>query len=365
MEIKIMSTQVTQNSPAIPPYAAAAQHTAPTPNPAEIAFQAGLGYIVSACLNVALKLRIPDLIGDGIADVKTLAHKAGAHEDYLYRVLRVLESSQIVSRAHGRGYELTPAGQLLRRNVPGSLAPALEWIADPLHLSLYSNLQQSIVTGATTFDAVYGEPFFQWSTRKENAEEAAVFNNAMTSISEMCIPAFLEAYPFGAFAKIVDVGGGHGAVLRAILKQHPEVKGTLAEMPSLLPDARVAIANDGLAGRCEAAGCNFFEAVPSGGDLYFMKHIIHDWADEPAIRLLKNIRAVIPANGTLLLAEAVLEDSAAPHLGKLIDIEMIAFVGGKERTAEEFRQLLAAAGFALRRIVQTKAPLSLVEAVPF
>ena len=357
-----MSTLMTQASP--PPYVAAPKQTQPAVDPAQIAFQAGLGYIVSACLNVVLKLRIPDLIGDGVVDVQTLARQAGANEDYLYRVLRVLEANQLVIRTKARAFELTAAGQLLRRNVPNSLAPALEWIADPLHLTLYSELQHSVQTGETTFDALYGKPFFDWSSQPENADEAAVFNNAMTSISQMCIPAFLDAYDFGSFRSIVDVGGGHGAVLRAILKEHPGVHGTLAEMPSLLTAANGAIAQDGLADRCQAVSCNFFESVPAGGDLYFMKHIIHDWADEQALRLLKNIREVIPAGGTLLLAEAVLDDSPAPHFGKLIDIEMIAFVGGKERTAAEFQELLATAGFTLRRIVPTKSPLSLVEAVP-
>jgi len=359
-----MSSLLTQSAPAPLPYVPAPEPTGTTPDPAQIAFQAGLGYIVSACLNVAIKLQIPDLIGDGAADVQTLALQAGANEDYLYRVLRVLETSQLVIRTDPRTFQLTAAGQLLRRNVPGSLAPALEWISDPLHLTLYSELGHSVKTGETTFDAVYGKPFFDWSSQPENAEEAGVFNNAMTSISQMCIPAFLEAYEFGSFRKIVDVGGGHGAILRAILKEHPDVRGTLAEMPSLLTSANSAIAQDGLADRCQAVACNFFESVPAGADLYFMKHIVHDWADEKALRLLKNIREVIPANGKLLLAEAVLDESPAPHLGKLIDIEMIAFVGGKERTASEFRELLAAAGFTLRRVIHTKSPLSLVEAVP-
>src|SRR3954447_14407367 len=190
-----MSTLMTQDSPSPLPYVAAPEQTATAADPAQIAFQAALGYIVSACLNVALKLRIPDLIGDGVVDVETLARQAGANEDYLFRVLRVLETQQIVTRPIPRGFQLSAAGQLLRHDVAGSLAPALEWIADPLHLTLYSHLRESVETGETTFDAVYGEQFFAWSTRPENAEEAAVFNNAMTSVSEMCIPAFLEAYP--------------------------------------------------------------------------------------------------------------------------------------------------------------------------
>jgi len=358
-----MSTVIAETSPAALPYDVLEQQT-PSPNPAEIVFQAGLGYIVSACVNVAIKLNIPDLIGDGVVDIKKLARMAGSNEDYLFRVLRVLESHQIVSRPMRRAFQLTAAGQLLRRGVSGSLASAVEWIADPLHLTLYSNLRHSIETGETTFDAVYKQPFFEWASHPENAAEAAVFNNAMTGISEMCIPAFLDAYPFGSFGKIVDVGGGHGALLRAILKEHANVRGTLAEMAALLDAANAAIVKDGLADRCEATACNFFDSVPVDGDLYFMKHIIHDWADEPALQVLRNIRAVIPADGKLVLAEAVLDDSSAPHFGKFIDIEMIAFVGGKERTSEEFRELLSAAGFALQRIVSTKSPLSLVEAVP-
>lgn len=344
--------------------AAVARPEATTVNPAEVVFGAALGYITSACLNVAVKLRIPDLISEGFTDLGSLALKAGVQEEPLFRVLRVLEMNGIVSRNQRCSYELTPAGLSLCRDSAGSLAAAIEWISDPLHLTLYSDLRTSVETGDTTFDAIYGMPFFDWTSRPENAEEAAVFNDAMTSISEMCIPAFLEEYPFGLFERIVDVGGGHGAVLRSILKQHPSSRGTLVEMPALIPAANAALEQDGLANRCHAVACNFFESVPGGGDLYFMKHIIHDWADDRALQLLRNIRAAIPENGTLVLAEAVLDDTAAPHLGKLLDIEMIAFVGGKERTAEEFRELLASAGFALQRVVPTRSPLSLLEAVP-
>ncbi len=350
---------------AVTPLAAAAgQALEPALNPAQVVLRAAQGYVVSACLNVALKLRIPDLIGDGIQEIGNLAQQSGVNKDYLFRVLRVLEAEQIVVRAGAHSVRLGAAGQVLRRDVPGSMAEAVEWISDPLHLTLYSELGRSVKTGEITFDAVYGKPFFNWSTEPQNAEEAAVFNNAMTSISQMCVPAFLEAYPFGSYSRIVDVGGGLGAVLRAILTQHPHVRGTLAEMPSLLPGAEAAIRRDGLSGRCQTVPCNFFESVPDGGDLYFMKNIIHDWADEPALRILRNIRAVIPPSGTLVLAEAVLDDSPASEFAKLLDIEMIAFVGGRERSAEEFRQLLAQAGFALDKIVPTKSPLSLLEAVP-
>ena len=333
-------------------------------NPQEILLQTGLAYIASACLNTAVKLRIPDLIGNGSRDVDVLALESGTDPDYLLRILRVLEVSQIVVRAAARSYKLTDAGQLLRRGVANSMADCIEWIADPLHLKLYSELKGSVEEGTTTFDRVYGEPFFNWLSKAQNSHEAAVFNNAMTSISEMCIPAFLEAYDFSAFRKIVDIGGGHGALLRAILHANAALQGVVAEMTAVVPATRRAIAEDRLADRCEASECNFFESVPAGGDCYLMKHIVHDWADGAALQLLRNIRNVIPAHGKLILAEAVIDDSADSHPAKLLDIEMMAFVGGKERTRREFQHLLHSAGFALERIIPTRSPLCLLEAKP-
>src|SRR3569833_1436098 len=149
-------------------------------------------------------------------------------------------------------------------------------------------------------------------------------------------------------------------MLRSILHANPAAEGVVAEMAAVVPATKRAIAQDRLASRCEAVECNFFEGVPAGGDCYVMKHIVHDWADGPALQLLRNIRNVIALNGKLVLAEAVLDDSADPHPGKLLDIEMMAFVGGKERTRNEFEQQLQSAGFALERIIPTKSPLCLL-----
>jgi len=359
-----MATIVAQQTFDSVPAPAMTAGAAPAISPQELLLQTGLAYIASACLNTAVRLGIPDLIGDEAKDVVALALDSKTDPDYLYRILRVLEVSQIVTRTAARSYKLTDAGQLLRKGIPGSMADCIEWIADPLHLTLYSELKGSVEEGKTTFDQVYGEPFFNWLSKTENKSEAAVFNNAMTSISEMCIPAFLEAYDFSGFKKIIDVGGGHGALLRSILHANPAAQGVVAEMAAVLPATKRAIAEDRLASRCEAKECNFFEAVPAGGDCYVMKHIVHDWADGAALQLLRNIRNVITANGKLVLAEAVLDDSANPHPGKLLDIEMMAFVGGKERTRDEFQRLLHSAGFALERIIPTKSPLCLLEARP-
>lgn len=334
------------------------------PAPMDLIFGACFGYVISACLNVVAKLGIADLIGAGAKDVDALAQQSGAHAGHLARVLRTLESAGIFRRTENGEYALTPAGQLLRSDVEGSAAETVEWTTDPLHFQVYGELLDTVKSGAITFDRVYQRPFFQWISQPENGEEFAVFNNAMTSISQMCLPAFLEAYDFSQFKKIVDVGGGHGASLRAILKQNPQASGIVADMPSVVSETRVAIAADGLDDRCEAVECDFFASVPAGGDCYFMKHIVHDWSDAQALQLLRNVRAAVPADGRLVLAEAVLDDGAAPHPGKVLDIEMMSFVGGKERSEAEFRELLLQAGFRLVRVVPTKSILSLLEAVP-
>ena len=275
-----------------------------------------------------------------------------------------MEMNGIVQKTAPRVFSLTAAGQLLRSDAEGSLADPMEWLTSPLHFEAYSELTGSVISGTTTFDHIHGEPFFQWLSRSENSEIAILFNDAMTGFSDMCLPAFLEAYDFGCFTRLVDVGGGHGAILRSILKAYPTLHGVVAEMPSVVPETRVAIASDGLSARCDAVECDFFASIPKGGDGYFMKHIIHDWEDSAAIRLLQNIRQVIPSHGRLILAEAVLDEGPAPHPGKLLDIEMMVFVGGKERTEQEFRDLLAAGGFRLERVIPTASPLALLEAFP-
>jgi len=160
------------------------------------------------------------------------------------------------------------------------------------------------------------------------------------------------------------VGGGLGGIVRAILKACPKLRGMITELPEVVEPAKQAIAEDGLTNRCTAVPSDFFKSIPAGADAYFMKHILHDWNDEDATCILKNTRTVIPSNGKLILAETVVPNGPASHPGKLIDIEMLVFLKGKERTEPEWRKLLEGAGFRLNRIVETKSPLNLIEAVP-
>ena len=334
------------------------------PAPGQVVIGATLGFIVSSCMQTATKLEIPDLIAAGTKKVSELAAKTNVPEDALYRILRVLEMAGMVAEKPGRSFELTAAGALLCTEGSGSLRNMVQFMTDPLHYQVYGVLTQSLQARKTPFEDVFGEPIFQWFSRPENREEAEIFHKAMVSFSGVCIPAFLESYDFTQFHTIVDVGGGLGGIVRAILKSCPKLKGMIADLPEVVEAAAQAIAADGLSARCTAVANDFFQSVPAGADAYFMKHILHDWNDQDSTRILKNIRAVIPATGKLVIGEAVVPSDGAPHPSKLIDIEMLVFLQGKERTEPEWRALLSGAGFRLNRIIETKSPLNLIEALP-
>jgi hypothetical protein len=186
----------------------------------------------------------------------------------------------------------------------------------------------------------------------------------MTGFSSTVAPAVAEAYDFSKFGTVVDVGGGHGALLLAILKANPKAKGIVFDAPQVVAGATEPIRAAGMAERCRAEGGDFFKAVPKGGDLYILKHIIHDWNDAKATQILKTVRAAIPATGKLVLVELVIPPGFAPNFGHILDLEMMVICDGKERTEGEYRDLLAGAGFRLTRVIPTEGPHGLVEAVP-
>jgi hypothetical protein len=341
-----------------------AQHKPVEAAPGQVVIGAALGFIVSSCMQTATRLDIPDLIAQGTKKISDLSSKTKLPEDALYRILRVLEMAGFVVEKAGRSFDLTDAGTLLRSEVPGSMRHIVQYMTDPLHYKVYGSLTPSLQAGKTPFEYVFGEPVFQWFAHPENRDEAEIFHKGMVSFSGACIPAFLESYDFAQFHTIVDVGGGLGGIVRAILKSCPKLKGMIADLPEVVEAASQAIAADGLTSRCTAVANDFFQSVPAGADGYFMKHILHDWNDQDSTRILKNIRAVIPATGKLIIGEAVVPSDGTPHPSKLIDIEMLVFLQGKERTEPEWRTLLSGAGFRLSRIIETKSPLNLIEALP-
>jgi hypothetical protein len=236
------------------------------------------------------------------------------------------------------------------------------FLPDPFHFRVYADLMHSVMTGQPAGDKALGMPVFEYLAK--NPEYSEVFNDAMTALSAPVVGAAIDAYDFSTIGTLVDVAGGHGEVLMSILKACPNVRGILADVGHVIEGAKPRIAAAGLSSRCEAVAIDFFKAVPAGGDAYIMKHIIHDWDDARATTILKNIAKAMGAKrGKVILLESVIAAGAAPDLGKFIDIEMLAWPGGKERSADEFRALFAGAGFELTKIVPTNSPLSVVEAV--
>jgi predicted transcriptional regulator len=344
------------------PSATGNEQSKPAPQP--IVLRAALGHIVSSCVQAAIRLDVFEQIAKGTQQTSQLAQKAGVNEASLFRILRVLEMAGLVAERSSRSFQLTEAGSLLCADTPGSMRDIMEFMTDALHYRVYGQFTDAIKAGQVPFERVFGEEYFKWINRPENQDEATLFHKGMVSFSGSCIGAFLEAYDFTQFHTIADVGGGFGAIVRAILKACPKLKGMITELPEVVEPAKQAIAEDGLSGRCTAVSSDFFVSIPAGADAYFMKHILHDWNDEDATCILKNIRAVIPSSGKLVLAETVVPNDANFHPGKLIDIEMLVFLEGKERTEPEWRKLLEGGGFHVTRIVETKSPLNLIEAVP-
>jgi hypothetical protein len=222
-------------------------------------------------------------------------------------------------------------------------------------------MMHSIKTGETAFEKVHGlEP---WAFFQQKPDVAKIFDNAMTSFTSGIAPAVITSYDFSNAGTIADIAGGHGILLAQILKANLNTKGILFDQEYVAEGARSTFEKEGVADRCEIVGGNFFESVPSGADVYMMKHIIHDWDDERAITILKNCHKAMNDDSKLLLVEIVLSEKDEPGLGPILDLEMQMIPGGRERTANEYAELFDKAGFKLTRVIPTPSQMFLIEGV--
>lgn len=331
-------------------------------NPADVIFQAAFGYMNAVCLNAAVELGIPDLLAGGPRPVKELAHDTNTNEDALYRILRLLVSVGIFAEVAPRTFAHTPASGTLRSDAPNSTRALARFVANPFHFRTYAEFLYSVRTGRPCVDVVVGMPLFDYFAKDQH--ESEIFNAAMVSISAQVVPAALEAYDFAGIPLLVDVAGGHGSVICPILRKHPQMRGILTDLPRVLETATQCICEHGVQDRLERMPCDIFKSVPAGGDAYLMKNIIHDWDDEKCLTILGNIATAMGAKkGKIILLETVLTASSEPHFSKYLDIEMLAFPGGRERTEAEYASLFERAGFRLTKVVPTKSPMSVIEAV--
>jgi hypothetical protein len=318
------------------------------------------GLMVQA-LSVAARLGIADLVRDRSKDADELASATGANAPTLYRLLRALSGLGVFAQDEQARFGLTPLGRTLCSG-PGTARERAAFVGEPWVWSAWGNLCHSVLTGESAFRHAHGTSLFEYLER--NPEARSSFHHNLSRQSELQIPTILEAYDFSRFERLVDVGGGHGALLSAILAANPSLTGVLYELPEVVAEAADLASELGVRERLEIVGGNFFDSVPPEGDCYLLKLVIHDWDDERAVRILRNLRAAIADGGRLLLIEFVMPPGDAFHHAKFMDLSILVLTeSGRERTEAEYRDLLAAGGFTLAETIQTASSLSIIESV--
>jgi hypothetical protein len=319
------------------------------------------GYRATQMVYVAAKLGIADLLVAGPRSAQELALATGAHAPSLYRLLRTLSSLGVFAEDESERFALTPLAQLIRSDTRDSLRPFVLSYGEPWWWESWGNLLHSVQTGETAFDHLHGMGFFDYL--EQDPEAAEIFNANMTAMTGLEAQGIVAAYDFDGIETLVDIGGGHGELLTGILRAHPGMRGVLFDQPRVIEGAKDHL-DRLIADRCELVAGSFFESIPDTGDAYILKDIIHDWDDESALRILRNCHSAIAGRARLLLIERVIPPGNEAAAGKMVDINMLVLTGGSERTDEEYRRLLEAAGFELSRIVPTRSGTSVIESLP-
>ncbi len=335
-------------------------------NPGDVQSRSALlqmitGFWTSQAIYVAAKLGIADLLKDGPKSSDALAKSTKTSPRELFRLLRFLASIGIFAEVGNGSFELTPLAAYLQTETPGSLCSLIIYYGEETYQP-WGSILHSIKTGETAFNHVHKGGVFQYLA--QHPESAAVFNQAMTEYTAEESTAVMTAYDFSKFNKIVDVGGGQGSFIAAILMANAKPNGVLFDLPQGVEGAKDHLEATELTDRCEVIGGDFFESIPSGGDAYIFKNIIVNWDDEQTVALLKNCHDAMADNGKLLIIEvSVTLSKNAPSFSKLFDLHMLVMTGGRGRTEEEFQTLFAATGFKLTNIILTESPVSIIEGV--
>ncbi len=320
--------------------------------------------VIARCLYVVAESRIPDLLRNGSRSVEDLASETGLDPDALYRVLRTLSSVGFFRETEGRRFALTRLSECLRDDAAGSMLPTAQYVGADWIYAGWSEVMKTMRNGKTHHENNHGMPFFAWYDSKP--EYRRIFDHAMTSMSAMAIPTITAAYDFSSLNTIVDVGGGEGGLLAAILRTAPHLKGILFDLPHVITKAQEVglLSPVDVAPRVTMIGGDFFDGIPAGHDAYVLKWILHDWNDADASRLLATCHRAMRGSGKLLIVEMLVGKKNRLSLAKISDIGMLVLTGGRERTELEYRELLRHAGFVLRRVVPTVSGYSVLEAIP-
>jgi len=325
--------------------------------PAQTIRQLSAGVWTAQALWAAACLGIADQLASGPKTAEQLAAATGTVPHPLYRVLRALASLGVFAERGDGRIENTAASETLRADVPGSTRDYVIFFGQKWHIQAHAELLHSIRTGQPAAERVLGKTI--WEFFAEDAEQARIFNAAMTSIITETAAAVRDAYDFRGVRRLVDIGGGHGMLLGTVVAANSGLRGVLFDLPHVVEGAGPTLERLGVRGRVTTLGGDFFADVPRG-DAYLLSHIIHDWDDERSAAILRTIRRAAEPGARVLVVEAVIPPLNAASFGKLLDLEMLALPGGVERTENEYRDLLAAGGFRLTRVVPTAVPVASV-----
>jgi hypothetical protein len=314
------------------------------------------GYRVSAALNVAADLGISDLLVDGPRTACELAEATATDADTLHRLLRALATVGVYDERPDGSYANTDLGEGLRSDVPGTLRPLARTLNSPELWSAWGHLGHSVRTGDNAFEALHGLDV--WAHRQAHPDENEIFNATMAALTSLVAVAVADSYDFTGRSRVVDIGGGEGVLLDAVLRRHPEVSGTVFDVPHAVAAAPLTPT---LAPRWSAVGGSFFDAVPEA-DAYLLKSILHDWPDDRCVEILRTCRRGLVPGGVVLVVETVLGRPGFEAQAAFSDLNMLVMPGGRERTEQEYAALFDAAGLVLTGVTDTPTRVSVVEA---
>lgn len=323
--------------------------------------QMATGAWVARTLHAAAMLGLADQLTGKPKSAAELAGDVQAHAPSLHRLMRSLASLGILAEQTEQRYTLTTLGEALKINAPGSARSTVLTFGSPWAQSAWDHLVYSVQTGKTGFEKAQGMPLFYYLA--QHPEAASLFNETMVGFHSQEPPAIAAAYDFSTFKTIVDIGGGMGSLLAAILTRYAGPRGVLFDLPHVVAEAPAFLKAKGVNDRVTIEAGDFLKTVPAGGDAYVLSHIIHDWDEDQCLTILSHIRKVVNSGGRLLIAEMVLPAGDTPHPGKMLDMAMLVWPGGQERTLAEYDQLLSKGGFHLTRVVPTNSAVNVVEAV--
>jgi hypothetical protein len=318
------------------------------------------GFRVSQALHVAAVLGVSDRLADGPLDLESLARAVDADPESLRRLLRALAAVGVYVETDEGGFANSELSEALRTGGPGSVKGWATLIGEPYFWSAWGSLSSSVRSGSTAFPTLYGMDV--WAYRAGDAGRTAVFDAAMTDLATRMAAAVADAYDFPEHGLLVDIGGGHGALLAGVLAAYPSLSGVVFDLPHVVDGAAAILADTPVRQRIRLVGGDMFESVPSGGDVYLLKSVLHDWPDEDCESILRVCRAAMSTSSALLIVERLL---AGPNEGadtKFSDLNMFVMTGGRERSEDQFVRLLERSGLRHRRTLDTASPWSLVEA---